>query len=161
MANTVTVGIADLNVVKSPDTLITYALGSCVGICLYDDAAKVAGLAHIMLPLSTEAKQSAGGNMRRYADTGIAELIQKMGAKGANTARLTAKIAGGAQMFSVNSAVFNIGERNVAAVKKVLSSYRIRIVAEETGSNYGRTQLFHADTGIMEIRAATKQTKMY
>lgn len=160
MANSVTVGIADLNVVKSPDTLITYALGSCVGICLYDDAVKVAGLAHIMLPLSTEATQS-NGNKRRYADTGIAELIQKMNAQGAMTARMTAKIAGGAQMFSVNSSVFNIGERNVAAVKKVLASYRIRIIAEETGSNYGRTQLFHADTGIMEIRAATRQTKMY
>lgn len=160
MANTVTVGIADLNVVKSPDTLITYALGSCIGICLYDSAVKVAGLAHIMLPLSTEATQT-GGNKRRYADTGIAELIQKMNAQGAMTSRMTAKIAGGAQMFSVNSAVFNIGERNVAAVKKVLASYKIRIIAEETGSNYGRTQLFHADTGVMEIRAATKQTKMY
>lgn len=160
MANTVTVGIADLNVVRSPDTLVTYALGSCIGICLYDDRVKVAGLAHIMLPLSTEATQS-GGNKRRYADTGIAELIQLMGRQGASVSRMTAKIAGGAQMFSVNSAVFNIGERNVAAVKKVLASYKIRIIAEETGSNFGRTQFFHADTGIMEIRAATKQTKYY
>ena len=75
MANTVTVGIADLNVVKSPDTLVTYALGSCVGICLYDPDKKIAGLAHIMLPLSTEAAQGVN-NKRRYADTGIAELIQ-------------------------------------------------------------------------------------
>ncbi|MDE6764337.1 MAG: chemotaxis protein CheD [Oscillospiraceae bacterium] len=160
MANTVTVGIADLNVVKAPDTLVTYALGSCVGICLYDPDKKIAGLAHIMLPLSTEAAQGVN-NKRRYADTGIAELIQKMTMLGANKARLTAKIAGGAQMFSVSSTVFNIGERNVAAVKKVLASYRIRIVAEETGANFGRTQYFHGDTGIMEIRAATRPTKMY
>lgn len=160
MANTVTVGIADLNVVKSPDTLVTYALGSCVGICLYDPDKKIAGLAHIMLPLSTEAAQGVN-NKRRYADTGIAELIQKMTALGANKARLTAKIAGGAQMFSVNSTVFNIGERNVAAVKQVLASYRIRIIAEETGANFGRTQYFHGDTGVMEIRAATRPTKMY
>ena len=80
---------------------------------------------------------------------------------GANKARLTAKIAGGAQMFSVNSTVFNIGERNVAAVKQVLASYRIKIVAEETGANFGRTQFFHGDTGVMEIRAATRPTKMY
>ncbi len=79
---------------------------------------------------------------------------------GANKARLTAKIAGGAQMFSVNSTVFNIGERNVAAVKQVLASYRIKIVAE-TGANFGRTQFFHGDTGVMEIRAATRPTKMY
>ena len=160
MANTVTVGIADLNVVKSPDTLVTYALGSCVGICLYDPDKKIAGLAHIMLPLSTEAAQGVN-NKRRYADTGIAELIQKMTMLGANKARLTAKIAGGAQMFSVNSTVFNIGERNVAAVKQVLASYRIKILAEEPGANFGRTQYFHGDTGVMEIRAATRPTKMY
>ena len=70
------------------------------------------------------------------------------------------KIAGGAQMFSSNSAVFNIGERNVEAVKKMLAAYRIKIIAEETGLNYGRTVFFHADTGIMEVRAATRETKM-
>lgn len=160
MANLVTVGIADLNVVAAPDTLVTYALGSCVGICLYDSSKKIAGLAHIMLPLSTEAS-GGGTNKRRYADTGIKELLDMMNRKGALTMNLTAKIAGGAQMFNTTSAVFNIGERNVAAVKKVLSDYKIRIIAEDTGLNYGRTQLFHADTGVMEIRAATKGNKMF
>ncbi|MCM1327877.1 MAG: chemotaxis protein CheD [Ruminococcus sp.] len=155
----VTVGIADLNVVKSPDSLITYALGSCVGICLYDSDRKIAGLAHIMLPLSTEAGGGAD-NKRRYADTGIAELVQMMSQAGAVQSRLTAKIAGGAQMFKGNSsAMFNIGERNVAAVKKVLASYRIRIIAEETGADFGRTVVFHGDDGKMEIRAAMKPTK--
>ncbi len=157
MAN-VTVGIADLNVVKAPDTLVTYALGSCVGICLYDPEKKIAGMAHIMLPLSKEAVQGVD-NKRRYADTGIMELIQDMNLQGASTSRMVAKIAGGAQMFSVSSTVFNIGERNVAAVKKILSAYRIRIVAEETGDNFGRTVFFHGDTGVMEVRAATRETK--
>ena len=157
-ANLVTVGIADLNVVTAPGSLVTYALGSCVGICLYDADKKIAGLAHIMLPLSKDAVQGAD-NKRRYADTGIMELIQTMNLKGSATARMVAKIAGGAQMFNANSAVFNIGERNVEAVKKVLNSYRIRIIAEETGLNFGRTVFFHADTGIMEVRAATKETK--
>ena len=158
MSKIITVGIADLNVAKAPDTLVTYALGSCVGICLYDADKKIAGLAHIMLPLSKEAVQGVD-NKRRYADTGIMELIQTMNLQGASTSRLTAKIAGGAQMFSANSSVFNIGERNVEAVKKILSSYRIRIVAEETGLNFGRTVFFHGDTGVMEVRAATKETK--
>ncbi|MCD7730525.1 MAG: chemotaxis protein CheD [Oscillospiraceae bacterium] len=158
----ITVGIADLNVGKDGDVLATYALGSCVGICLYDSSTKIAGLAHIMLPLS---KDAAGGkntpeNRRRYADTGITELIQTMSLSGATASRLTAKIAGGAQMFSTNSSVFNIGERNVAAVKKVLAAYKVNIIAEETGLNFGRTVFFHADTGIMEVRAATKETKM-
>ena len=156
----ITVGIADLNVAREPDMLATYALGSCVGICLYDAERKIAGLAHIMLPLSKEAAQGSAENKRRYADTGITELIQTMQANGANPTKLTAKIAGGAQMFSTNSSVFNIGERNVAAVKKVLGAYKIRIVAEETGANYGRTVFFHPENGIMEIRAATRQTLM-
>ena len=154
----VNIGIADLNVVKSPDVLATYALGSCIGICLYDAELKIAGLAHIMLPWSKEAGAGAD-NPRRYADTGITELIQKMCAIGAKKYRLTAKIAGGAQMFSTNSTVFNIGERNIEAVKKVLSTYNIPIVAEETGSNFGRTVFFYSEDGIMEVRAATKPTK--
>ena len=146
----VTVGIADLNAVKTPDSLITYALGSCVGICLYDNTAKIAGLAHIMLPLSTEAAGKVD-NKRRYADTGIMELIQTMNLMGASTMRMTAKIAGGAQMFKGNSSsMFNVGERNVAAVKKVLASYKIRIIAEETGADFGRTVLFHGESGAME-----------
>ena len=78
----VNVGIADLNVVKYPDVLATYALGSCVGICLYDHKAKIAGMAHIMLPSSAES-QTENDNMRRYADTGVAELIRKMCSYGA------------------------------------------------------------------------------
>lgn len=157
----VTVGIADLNVVKAPDKLVTYALGSCVGVCLYDKDKKVAGLVHIMLPLSTETTNGGADNKRRYADTGIKELVELMVKNGASKFGMTAKIAGGAQMFKVASSTFNIGERNVAAVKKVLASYNIRIIAEDTGLDYGRTQFFHADTGIMEIRAASKGTKTF
>ena len=155
----INIGIADLNTTKCPGVLATYALGSCIGICLYDAELKIAGLAHIMLPWSKDAGAGADNNMRRYADTGITELIQKMCAMGAKKYRLTAKIAGGAQMFNTNSTVFNIGERNVEAVKKVLATYNIPIVAEETGSNYGRTVFFYSEDGIMEVRAATKPTK--
>lgn len=154
----ITVGIADLNIAKEPDVLATYALGSCVGICLYDPDKKIAGLAHIMLPLSKEAVGNAVDNRRRYADTGITELIQTMSLSGASPSRLVAKIAGGAQMFSTTSSVFNIGERNVAAVKKILAAYRIRIVAEQTGENFGRTVFFYPEDGTMEIRAAARQT---
>ncbi len=159
MADIVTVGIADLKTVKAPDTLATYALGSCVGVCLYDKEKKIAGLAHIMLPWSSEAVQNIE-NKRRYADTGIAELIDLMVSQGASAAGMTAKIAGGAKMFSVGSSVFNIGERNIDAVKKVLAGYGIRITAEETGLNFGRTVFFHGDTGIMEVRSAMRETKM-
>ncbi len=159
MGKPITIGIADLNVGRDNDTLVTYALGSCVGICLYDAEKKIGGLAHIMLPSSKEAS-SPTDNLRRYADTCITELIKVMNLKGASVSKMTAKIAGGAQMFSVSSSIFNIGERNVISVKQILNNYKIRILADETGSNFGRTVFFHTENGVMEIRAATKPTLM-
>ena len=157
MSNTITVGISDLNIAFAPDILATYALGSCVGICLYDEKNKIAGLSHIMLPWSTDSKNS-NENTRRFADTGIAELANLMQSKGANFKNVWAKIAGGAQMFATNSTLFNIGERNVEAVKKVLKKFNIPIVGEETGKNFGRTVFFDAETGQMQIKSATIQT---
>ncbi len=157
MANTVNIGISDLNVVKSPDVLVTYALGSCVGICLLDKASGIGGMAHIMLPSSKESR-NASENLRRYADTGIAELVNMMIRRGANISNMTAKIAGGAQMFQTQMKSFNIGERNVEAVKNVLRRYGIKIIAEDTGSNYGRTVFFYAQSGIMQVKSVTKGT---
>lgn len=153
----VNVGIADLNICTGDNSLATYALGSCVGICLYDKNKKIAGLAHIMLPWSKDASKT--DNMRRYADTGIWELYNLMKQCGASFPGTVAKIAGGAQMFQTNSAVFNIGERNVQAVKIVLNKLAIPIVAEDTGLNYGRTVFFDAQTGTMQVKSAMNPTK--
>lgn len=157
MPNVINIGISDLNVATPPDVLATYALGSCVGICLLDKAHNIGGLVHIMLPDSREASHP-DDNRRRYADTGIAELIQTMQRRGAIVQNMTAKIAGGAQMFATKLQTFNIGERNVAAVKKILAAYRIRIIAEDTGLNYGRTVFFDVATGVMQVKSVTKGT---
>lgn len=154
--STVTVGIADLNIVKSPDVLVTYALGSCVGICLLDPGTRIGGLAHIMLPNS---KQMASVNQPyKFADTCIVELVKRMEAKGASRIRFKAKIAGGAQMFAAmsNSAIANIGQRNVEAVKTVLGELRIPIIAEDVGKDYGRTLYFYPETGVMQIKSGIK-----
>ena len=149
----ITIGIADLNVARPSDTLVTYALGSCVGICLYDQIAKVAGLSHILLPSSAQIPGNT--TPMKFADTAIPMLMVKMQALGARPNQLKAKIAGGAQMFAAmgNASIANIGERNTAAVKATLQRLRIPILAEDTGSNYGRTLLFDADTFTMTIRS--------
>lgn len=157
MSQVVTVGISDLNTAKSPDVLVTYALGSCVGICLYDPALKIAGLSHIMLPSSVQmAAQKA--QALKFADTAIEILLHRMESLGAHSFRIKAKIAGGAQMFSGvnNSSLANIGERNVLAVKKELIRLRIPIVAEDTGKNYGRTLYFNSDDGTMRIKSVNR-----
>ncbi|NLK70890.1 MAG: chemotaxis protein CheD [Clostridiales bacterium] len=157
MSKMINVGISDLNIAKAPDVLVTYALGSCVGICLLDKNNDIGGLAHIMLPYSKEAGDTVSTNLRRYADTGIVELIQMMVRNGAVLANIIAKIAGGAQMFQTQINTFNIGERNVEAVKKVLSANRIKIVAEDTGQNFGRTVFFDVKTGEMKVKTASSR----
>ena len=152
MSATIKVGIADLNVAQSPDILVTYALGSCVGICLYDRVKKIAGLSHIMLPDSTVTHGAV--QIARFADTAIPKLVQQMVARGATKRVLTAKIAGGARMFASanNSSLSNIGQRNVQAVKEALAKQGIPIIAEDTGKDYGRTLFFNTEDGIMHIK---------
>lgn len=156
----ITIGIGDLKACRAPDVLITYALGSCVGVCLLDSVTNVGGLSHVMLPDST-AGSGGAANPMRFADLALPMLIRQMESMGASRMRLKAKIAGGATMFATSSDKFNIGERNVAAVKKFLMANRIPILAEDIGLDYGRTQLFYPETGVMEIRAASKGTKMF
>ena len=142
MGKQIKVGMADLNICSSPDTITTLGLGSCVGIVLYDASIKVCGLAHIMLPDSTQIRNNE--NVAKFADTAIDVLIEKLVQAGANKSRFTAKIA---------------GERNVDATKTKLKSLGIRILAEDVGLNYGRTIEFFPETGQLMIKAVGKEIK--
>ena len=45
------VGIGEMAVADRPDdVIVTYALGSCVAVCLFDPAARVAAMLHFLLP---------------------------------------------------------------------------------------------------------------
>lgn len=156
MGNIVTVGISDLKVVSGEDSLITYALGSCVGICLYDAERKIAGMSHVLLPQCSPTDN----NLMKYADTAIPLLIKEMLAARARKEKLVAKIAGGASMFAMAfsaSSLSQIGTRNVEAVKSSLSRERIPIIAEATGGNQGRTIQFNAETGDLVVRSVPKK----
>ncbi len=155
----VKVGMADMNVCASPDSIITLGLGSCVGLVLYDPSTKICGMVHVMLPDSKSI--GVGNNLAKFADTGVEELLKMVVKKGAKKERLVAKMAGGAQMFSVNkdSPMLRVGERNVAAVKEELKKLGIRLIAEDTGENYGRTVIFYPENGEYLIRAIGKEPK--
>ena len=148
----ITIGIADMKMLQGDGELITYALGSCIGICLWDPPLKLGALIHIMLPLNMEAGRK---NTMKYADTGIKETISLLTAKGARKDRLVAKIAGGAKMFEVagNSNLGNIGARNIESVKLNLRKEGIKILAENVGGSVARTLSFYPSTGVGEIRA--------
>jgi chemotaxis protein CheD len=153
----VKVGIADMNVVKPPGIIRTSGLGSCVGVVLYDETARIAGMVHVMLPDSNLAKSNAK-NEAKFADTGVPALIKELTQSGARPFRLKAKIAGGAQMFQFKSGsdLMKIGPRNVEAVKQQLKIARIPILAEDVGGNSGRTIEFDPSTSMLHIRTVNK-----
>lgn len=148
----VKVGIADLNLVVYPEKIMTIGLGSCIGIALYDKTLKVAGLAHIMLPDSTQFKNVT--QPLKFADLAIPILIEKMLEKGCKKRDLVAKIAGGASMFNFSdkSMVSDIGSRNAEAVKKALAKEEIPILAENTGGNKGRTMILDSENGTVLLK---------
>ena len=160
MGTVVKVGMADLNICKSPDVITTLGLGSCIGLTLYDPVTKIGGMVHYMLPDSTQVRNNE--NIAKFADTGIDELLKKVVAAGASRQRLVAKIAGGAKMFETAgvSGIGNIGARNAEAAKQILKQKGIRLIAEDTGLNYGRTVELHCETGDFYIKAVGRPVKV-
>lgn len=159
MGELIKVGMADYKVARDPASLISYGLGSCVGIALYDSVTKIGGLAHIMLPESTQARSTE--NPAKFADTCVPIMLEDILRLGASRSRITAKIAGGAQMFTFTNAtdIMRVGERNSEAVKNILKKLDIRIIAVDVGGNYGRTVELKLDTGIYRVRTIDKGEK--
>ena len=150
MENKITIGIADMKMAQREGMLITYALGSCIGICLYDQKIRLGALIHIMLPLNMEPGRK---NVMKYADTGIRETLKMMESKGASRSRITAKIAGGAKMFEVSGgSLGNIGQRNIDSVHMNLKKEGIHLLKEDVGGSVARTLLFDPGTGLGCVR---------
>ncbi|MBP8989920.1 MAG: chemotaxis protein CheD [Clostridia bacterium] len=157
MAERIVVGISDYKTTQKPSSLLTYALGSCVGVCLRDSLLGCIGMAHILLPDSTLCM----GDIHRpkFADTAIPDLLSEMIQMGASRHRLTAKIAGGARLFGSQNTI-NIGERNVQAVRSALQRLQIPLIAEDTGADYGRTIEFFSVNGQLLIRSVKRPDKI-
>ena len=156
MNDKITVGIADMKIAQGSGILITYALGSCIGLCFHDPRLKLGALLHIMLPLNMETGRK---NPMKYADTGIRETLRQLEAKGASKSRMTVKIAGGAKMFEISggSGLGNIGQRNIESVHTILRNEGIRLLAEDVGGKVARTLLFDVASGQGCIRSYGKK----
>ena len=159
MSSSITVGISDMKIVKQPEILISYALGSCVGICIIDYLAQIAGMAHIMLSYNKNGDKK---EILKYADTGITEMVIQMEKLGGMKSRMTAKIAGGAKMFDIkgSSTIGSIGQKNIAATKETLQRLKIRLIAEDVGENYGRTIIFDSSNGDLTIKSFGRELKI-
>ncbi len=159
MSNIIIVGMADYKVGKMPDKLMTVGLGSCIGVCIYDLQLQIAGMAHIMLPSSKEITK---GNPAKFADTCIEMMLGDLYKLGAVKARLKAKMAGGAQMFSFagKAPFLKIGERNAQAVGDEIKKTGIPMLAFDVGGTFGRTIHFDIKSGDLNIRTINHGEKV-
>lgn len=155
----VRVKVADYAVAAS-GMLSTIGLGSCVAIVLYDAESAVGGLAHVLLPNETMSRDRS--NPAKFPATAVPLLLEEMRRLGAQVGRVRAKIAGGASMFGnlMGTGGMNIGERNVQAVRRALEMAGIPVVADDTGSDYGRSVFFFLDDGRVEVRSLRKGSRV-
>jgi chemotaxis protein CheD len=150
--NQVEVGVGELAIASHPNFLLTPALGSCVGVAIYDLTGKRGGLAHVMLPQPLGDAASMPGGFR-FASVAVPELVHRLIDAGAHKNGLQAKIAGGAAMFRGDTALSSIGGRNVAEVRRQLELLAVPLVAEDTGESHARTVELHLDTGVLLVRS--------
>ena len=144
------VGIGEGKIATYQDILVSYALGSCIGVCLYDEARQIAGMAHIVL------SHHPSGEVRKkykYADIGVVTLLEEMIHAGARRRYIVAKVVGGAEMFPSVNQQWQIGKQNIQTVFNILMQERIRVIAKDVGKNYGRTVTFYAFDGRVEVHS--------
>jgi chemotaxis protein CheD len=151
------VGIGQLAVSTDPgETIITYALGSCLGVTAYDRTARVGALVHVQLPLSPQHADEATRWPAKFVETGVALMFREMYARGARKERVELRVAGGAR--TTGEAVdecFEIGRRNVVALKKVLWQNGVLLRAQEVGGTTYKTVSLRVEDGMVMLATPT------
>ncbi len=151
------VGVGEFKISNNPDDVIkTYALGSCVALIVFDRANIIAGMVHLALPDSTANPEKSSELPGYFVDTGITILLTEMGRYGAERKNCWIKIAGGASITDPDS-FFDIGKRNVLAIRKLLWKNNLAISSEDVGGNYSRTVSVNVSTGEIEILSGGKK----
>lgn len=155
----VKVGIAEFKISAAPSKIITVGLGSCIGIAIFDKKRNLGGLAHIMLPDSTQFIKMT--NPLKFANLAIPIMVEQLVKGGAGRYSLTAKIAGGASMFDFPDKKINmdIGYRNGLAVKETLNKLAVPLLSMDIGGNKGRTIIFDTSNGALYIKTAGMEIK--
>lgn len=150
------VSIGEKLVSRDPaDVLITYSLGSCIGISAWDPEAGLGGLIHCMLPLSSADPEKAQANPCLYVDTGVAALLDEMFDQGASKEQLIIKVAGASSILDPKG-IFRVGERNYTVLRKILWKNNILIKAEAIGGDQPRTMALEVGSGNTTIRSNGK-----
>lgn len=149
------VKMAQLEVGRADDILLTVGLGSCVAIMLLDPVAKVGGMAHVLLPSPALVRRD--GMPGKFPQTAVPKLVELMAEQGADQRRIVARLAGGASMFAALAPPGSIqmGERNIVASRQALHVHGIPLVGEAVGADYGRTVRLVVGSGRIEVHSVT------
>ena len=150
----VVIDISDAKVSNDPsDVLVTYSLGSCIGVCLYDSATHIGGMLHYQLPSSKMNPERAQRSPFMFADSGMKLMLNKLLSMGASKKRMDVRLAGGAAM-ATGPEGFDIGKRNYLAIRKVLWSNGMFINAEDVGGNAARNLYLNMADGTVTVRSS-------
>lgn len=148
------VGVADMKVSNNPaESVITYSLGSCIGLVIYDPAVRVGGILHYMLPESSIDTEKAAARPYMFADTGIPRLFKAAYGLGAKKQRIKIYVAGGAEILD-QKGFFNIGKRNYMALKKMFFKNNVMIGRQDVGGNVNRTVRVEIATGDIYLKTS-------
>jgi len=152
------VGVADMKISSNTeDVLITYALGSCLGITIYDPVVHVGGMLHVMLPTSSVDPVKAKTNPYMFVDTGVPQLFTESYNYGAKKERMIVKVAGGSSTNSNEAEdFFKIGKRNFVLLRKVLWKNGVLLKAHDVGKNYSRTMSLDLNSGKIIVKIGGK-----
>ncbi|MEA3279169.1 MAG: chemotaxis protein CheD [Thermodesulfobacteriota bacterium] len=149
--------VADMKVGGKGDMLVTHALGSCLGLMVYDPVAEVGGLLHAMLPLSKINPEKAMANPFMFVDTGVPQLFKALYNMGAQKTNMIVKAAGCASPLGKNE-MFKIGQRNHTVLKKILWKNGVLLKSNSVGGTISRTVYFDIATGRVTINSCGKET---
>ena len=161
VASSVHVGMAEIHVVKSPSVLTCLGLGSCIGLVAFDPIVEVAGMIHLMLPVSF--KDKVLDKPGKFADTGLPELLRLLDAAGAVKSRLVVAYAGGAQVFRFGdqgNGRLDVGARNIEAVEAAVKVLGIRPIYTDVGGANGRTVTVELASGNVRVRTVNTGEKV-
>ncbi|MCK5229444.1 MAG: chemotaxis protein CheD [Desulfobulbaceae bacterium] len=146
------VGISDMKVSNNPDdVLITYSLGSCIGVTIWDPEIRTGGLLHYLLPDSNINKEKAKKNPFIFSDSGVPLLFREAYKFGARKKRMIVKVAGGAHVLD-NNDFFDIGKRNVLALRKIFWRNNVIVAGSDIGGTISRTIFFNIKTGVTLVK---------
>ncbi len=160
VGNQVVVEVADLKVVDHPQgVIVTYALGSCIALCVHDPVAKVGGMIHYMLPHSKCSPAKAESRPAMFADTGVPILFREMFARGCRKKDLAVKVVGGGNLHD-EKGTFRIGKRNYTLIRKLLWKNGIMIAAEDVGGRKSRTVRMFVEDGRVLVSSQGKETEI-